>query len=160
MPQLDFTTYASQIFWLFVTFGLLYWLVVKKVLPSVGGTIEHRRARIADDLDEARRLREASEKALAAYEDTMKGAREKAHGIVSEHKAKITAELEAERTRIEAELAAKIAEAEAKTREAKEKALKELDGVIGELAGEIVARVTGDKVSETDLKKAVEKVLG
>ncbi len=90
----------------------------------------------------------------------MKEAREKAHGIVSEHKAKITAELEAERTRIEAELAAKIAEAEAKTREAKEKALKELDGVIGELAGEIVARVTGDEVSDADLKKAVEKVLG
>jgi len=160
MPQLDFSTYASQIFWLFVTFGLLYWLVAKKAIPAIGGAVEHRRARIADDLDEARRLKERAEKALADYEARLAEARTKAQATVAEHKARITAELDAERQRLEAELAEKIAQAEAETKAARDKALKEIGGVIGELAGEIVARLGGEKPDREELEAAARKAVG
>ncbi len=160
MPQLDFSTYASQIFWLFVSFGLLYWLVARKAIPAIGGAIEHRRARIADDLDEARRLKERAEQALADYESTLGDARARAQATVAEHKARIAAELDAERQRLEAELAEKIARAEAETKRAKDKALQEIGGVIGDLAGEIVARISGDKPPAEELEKAARKVAG
>ena len=160
MPQLDFSTYLSQVFWLVVTFGALYLLVVNKALPSIGGAMEHRRARIADDMDEARRLKEAAEKALAAYEETIAGARGKAHEMVNSEKSRISAELGEKRQRMEEELAAKIAEAEARVRKSKEKALGELDEVIGELAAGIVEKAANVKASGAELKKALGKVMG
>ncbi len=160
MPQLDFSTYLSQVFWLAVTFGALYLLVVRMALPAIGGAIEDRRSRIADDLDTADRLKKEAEEALKAYEDAIADARARAQKIVQDQKAKITAELEAERMKVEAELAARIADAESKVHAAREEALKELSGAIGGITGEIVTRLTGEKASAADLKKAVEKVLG
>ncbi len=160
MPQLDFSTYLSQIFWLAITFGALYLIVARMALPAIGGAIEHRRSRIADDLDAAERFKRDAEKALADYESSLAESRARAQKLVQEQKEKVTAELEAARTRTEAELAAKIAEAEAKVRASKEEALKELSGAIGGLTGEIVTRLTGEKPSPEQLKKAVEKVLG
>ena len=160
MPQLDFSTYMSQVFWLAITFGALYLLVVRMALPAIGGAIEHRRSRIADDIDAAERLKADAEKALASYESAMAEARANAQKIVQEQKAKITAELDAERMKVESGLAEKIADGEAKVRAAREDALKDLSGAIGGLTGEIVTRLTGEKASSADLKKAVEKVLG
>jgi len=160
MPQLDFSTYPSQIFWLAITFGALYLIIVRMALPAIGGAIEHRRSRIADDLDAARRFKADAEKALADYETKMAESRARAQALVQEQKAKITAELEAARTRVETELAEKIAEAEAKVRASKEEAIRELNGVIGDLAGEIVTRLTGEKAAPAEVKRAVEKVLG
>ncbi len=160
MPQLDFSTYLSQVFWLAVTFGALYLLVVRKALPSIGGAIEHRRARIADDMDEARRLKEAAEQALDAYEQSISEARREAHEMVASAKSRISAELSEERQRIEEKLAAKIAKAETQVRKRKEEALAELDGVIGELAAGIIEKAAGVKATKTELKKALEKVMG
>ncbi len=160
MPQLDASTFLSQIFWLIVTFGILYFVIVRKALPSIGGAMEHRRSRIADDLDEAERLKASAEKTLAEYESTLAESRARAQKTVHEKKAAIAAELDEARMRIETELAAKIARAEAEVRASKEKALKELSGTIGDLTGEIVTRISGEKATEAELKKAVEKVLG
>ena len=61
MPQLDSDTFLSQIFWLIVTFGVLYWLLKTKALPKVSEVLEARQDRIASDLDRAATLRTANE---------------------------------------------------------------------------------------------------
>ncbi len=157
MPQLDVSTYPSQLFWLIITFGLIYWIVAKKALPAIGAAIEHRRSRIQDDIEEAERLRRDAEAALEAYETAIKDAREKAQAMIAETRDKIGAELNAERQRLEAELAEKIALAETQVREAKEKALKGVEEAVTSLAGEIVTRITGETVDEKELKNALER---
>ena len=43
LPQLDFTTYSSQIFWMFVFFILLYVFFAKKTLPEISSAVESDR---------------------------------------------------------------------------------------------------------------------
>ena len=62
-PPFDPTYFATQIFWLFLTFGILYFLLSKIFLPRIGQTIEDRSSRIADDLDAASRLQKDAEEA-------------------------------------------------------------------------------------------------
>ena len=78
MPQLDFSMWPPQLIWLAITFGVLYILISKFALPKIGGTIEQRQNRIANDLDEAQRLKDDTEKAIAAYEAALAEARAKA----------------------------------------------------------------------------------
>jgi F-type H+-transporting ATPase subunit b len=160
MPQLDFSTFLPQLFWLAITFGALYALVARMALPRIGGTIEHRRTRVADDIDTAERLKAEAQKALATYESTLAEARAKANATVAETRARMSAELDVERQNVEAKLASRISSAEAAVRAGRDEALKGLGDVIGELSGDIVTRMSGEKVSAAVLKRAVNKVLG
>ena len=160
MPQLDISTYPSQLFWLLITFGLIYWIVARKALPAIGDAIEHRRSRIQDDIEEAERLRRDAEAAIETYEAAIKDAREKARAMIAETRERIAKELNEERQRVETELAEKIALAEKQVREAKQKALEGIEEAVTDLAGEIVTKITGETVERKELKGAVERLRG
>ena len=74
----DTSTFASQLFWFFITFAILYFLLSKVLLPRVGETIEERGSRIADDLDQASRMQREAEEAEKTYTRALADARAKA----------------------------------------------------------------------------------
>ena len=78
MPQLDVSTFPSQIFWLIICFSVLYYLLSRRALPRISETLEARQDRIAADLDQAQRLRREAEAALASYEEAMAKAQDRA----------------------------------------------------------------------------------
>jgi F-type H+-transporting ATPase subunit b len=84
MPQLDFSTYASQIFWLFITFGILYIAMARFALPNVREVLENRRSRIINDLTKAEKLRKEAESAQAGFASSLNKAHEKAHFILQD----------------------------------------------------------------------------
>ena len=92
MPQLNPLDWGPQLIWLLITFGVLYLLMVNVALPRIGSVIEARADRIAKDLAEADRLRRQTEEAIAAYEQALAEAKQKAHAIVEEGRAKLKAE--------------------------------------------------------------------
>ena len=112
MPQLDPDTFAPQLIWLAITFIGLYFVMARMALPKIGNAIEQRRGRIANDLDQAQALKEATDRAIAAYEERMAEARSKAHVMAEETRQRLKDEVDAERARIDAELAGKVAAAE------------------------------------------------
>ena len=116
MPQLNPLDWAPQLIWLVITFGILYLLMVKVALPRIGSVIEARAAQIAKDLATADKLRRDTEEAIAAYEQALAEAKQKAHAIVEEGRAQLKEETAAERAKLEGELAKKSAEAEARVR--------------------------------------------
>ncbi len=160
MPQLDPETFAPQLIWLAITFIGLYFFMLRMVLPKIGGVIEQRRIRIASDIDQAQSLKEATDKAVAAYEARLAEARANAHRIAQAARERLAAEAEAERARVDAELAEKISEAEARISATKTAALEEVQKVASEVAADIVARLIGSKVSEEKLAVAVEEASG
>ena len=83
LPQLDPTWWPSQLFWLAITFGVLYWLMAGKFLPAIGGAIEERRDRIADDLDQASDFKREAEEAEDAYNQSLADAKAKAQAIAA-----------------------------------------------------------------------------
>jgi F-type H+-transporting ATPase subunit b len=158
MPQLDPDTFAPQLIWLAITFIGLYLVMARIALPRIGNAIEHRRDRIANDLDQAQALKEATDRAIATYEARMAEARARAHDMNQETRQKLKDEVEAERARVEAEIAEKVAKAEKRIAKAKDGALVEMEKVAGDLAGDIVAKLIGEKVTRPKAAKAVEQV--
>ena len=157
MPQLNPLDWAPQIIWLIITFSILYLLMVKVVLPRIGGVIDARAAHIANDLAEADKLRRQTEEAIAAYEQALAEAKQKAHAIVDAGRAKLKEEMAAERTKLDQQLAKKSAEAEARIDAAKVSAMEEVSAVAADVAADIVRRLIGSVPSKAEIEKAVQE---
>jgi len=155
MPQLNPLDWGPQLVWLLITFGALYLLMVYVALPRIGGVIEKRAAHIANDLAEADRLRRKTEEAIAAYEQALAEARQKAHAIVEEGRAKLNEETAKERAKLETDLAKKSAEAEARIEAAKTSAMKDVNAVAADVAADIVRRLIGAAPPKAEIDKAV-----
>jgi F-type H+-transporting ATPase subunit b len=155
MPQLDPLDWGPQLVWLVITFGILYLLMVWVALPRIGGVIEKRAAHIASDLEAAERFRRETEEAIAAYEQALAEAKQRAHAIVEDSRAKLKAETDAERAKLEKELAVKSAEAEARIEKAKASAMNEVNAVAIDVAAEIVEELIGKAPPKADLERAV-----
>lgn len=151
LPQLDFTTYTSQIFWMFVAFIFLYIVFSKKTLPEISGTIENRRDKIEGDLDNAKDLKEQAEKVQAEYEAALQDARVKASetfkAAEDEIKANNNARLETFKDRSN-----KLTqETEASIEKAKEAAMADTQGIAAEIASIAAEKIVG---ISTDIKQA------
>jgi F-type H+-transporting ATPase subunit b len=155
MPQLNPLDWGPQLVWLLLTFGILYLLMVYVALPRIGSVIEARAARIAADLATAEKLRRETEEAIAAYEQALAEAKQKAHAIVEEGRVKLKAETAAERARLEKDLAKKSAEAEARIDKAKASAMKDVSAVAADVATDIVRRLIGVAPAKAEVDKAV-----
>lgn len=155
-PPFDSSTFASQILWLAITFGLFYVLMAKVALPRIGGILEARHDKIAADLEEANRLKADSEAAGAAYETALAAARKKAHDIASETRAALTASIDAERHSAEEGLSAKIAAAEVRIGEIKAKALAEVEGIAIDTAETLISSLVGEGVGRDEVVAAVQ----
>jgi len=156
MPQLNPLDWGPQLIWLLITFGILYLLMVYVALPRIGGVIEARAAHIAKDLAQADKLRHETEEAIAAYEQALAEAKQKAHAIVDEGRAKLKEETAAERAKLESELGKKSAEAEARINEAKASAMREVNNVAADVAADIVRQLIGVAPAKAEIEKAVQ----
>lgn len=155
LPQLDLSTWPGQIFWLAIAFGVLYLALSRSILPRIGTVIEDRRDKIADDLDEAARLKRQAEDAEAAYLQALADARAKAHAIAGDTRAELAEEIARETQAAEAQFAKKAEDADKRIREATDAALADVKTVAAFAAGEVVAKLIGRTPGEADLAKAV-----
>lgn len=159
-PPFDSSTFASQLLWLAITFGLFYVLMAKVALPRIGGILENRHQKIAADLEAANRLKADSEAAGVAYEKSLADARVKAQAIASETNAALSASLDAKRSQAEAGLSAKLAEAETRIADIKAKALASVDDIAVETAEALVGALVGGTASREEIAAAVSAVSG
>jgi len=157
-PPFDPSTYASQLLWLAITFGLFYLFLKKVVLPRIGGLIEVRRDRVAQDLDQAGRLKGEADAAVAAYEQELAEAKANASAIGQQARDGARADAEAERKKVEAELERKLAEAEARIGAIKASAMKEVGGIAEDTAATIVRELIGGNVDKSAVSAAVKSV--
>ncbi|MGE3474469.1 MAG: F0F1 ATP synthase subunit B' [Rhodospirillaceae bacterium] len=159
MPQFDPSTFSSQIFWLVVTFVLLYWVVAKIAVPRIGEVLDQRARVIQEDLNRALALKGETDQAVQAYEKAMAAARDQA----GEHMRAVTNEAKATADARTAELSAtvgkQVAEAEARIAKAKEDALASLRGIAADTAKDVVAKLAGLSPSQADLDAAVTAAL-
>lgn len=154
-PPFDPSTYPSQLLWLVITFGLLYLLLKRAVLPRIGSILEVRRERIAQDLDQAARMKEEADAAVAAYEQELADARKRANAIGQEARDKAKAEADAERQKVEQGLDARMREAESRIASIKESAMRDVDGIAEETAAAIVQELVGGNVDRGTVAAAV-----
>lgn len=159
MPQLDITTFASQIFWLTITFATLFILMWRVAVPRISETFEKRRQKIAGDLERAEQLKKEAEAVLEAYEQALAGAREEAQAAVFEAQSQLKAEADERETALAGQIKQDLEQAEASIAAAKEKALEGLRDVAVEVASSATERLAGETPADSDIGPAVDKVL-
>lgn len=157
-PPFDPSTFGSQLFWLVITFGILYYVMSKVALPRIGAILENRSNRIETDISEAQRLKDETDAAIAQYEQALAEARGKAQEISQAARDKAQKETDAATKKIEAELEAKLADADAQIAEIRKTAMGEVDTIATDTAGELVKAIVGGRVNKTEIKAALKEV--
>ena len=160
LPQFAFETWTSQIFWLVITFAVLYFVLAKFILPKIDEGMTNRGDRIADDLDEAARMNQEAQQADLDYQQAMADAKAKAHNISETTRKSVDAEIEAEIEAAEAEFARKQDEADARIAAVKQAGMAKVDEVALDTVSAILDKVAGLKVTSAAVKTAVSSVKG
>lgn len=154
-PPFDHTTYPSQLLWLVITFVIFYVAMQKIVIPRVGNILESRHDRIAQDIEEASRLKTEADAAVATYESELAAARAKANSIGASARDAAKAKAEEDRKAIEASLSEKLKAAEARIAEIKEKAFGDVGAIAEETASAVVEQLVGNVAGKADVASAV-----
>lgn len=143
MPQLDFSTFGNQIFWLLVALVVIYMILSRIALPRIGAVLAERQGTITNDISAAESLRAKAVEAEAAYNKALADARVEANRIITETKADIQADLDKAIAKADAEIAAKTAEGEKAIAEIRASAMENVTEVAKDTAKEIVAAMGG-----------------
>ena len=158
-PPFQKDTFGSQLLWLAIFFVALYLIASRLALPRVGTIIADRRKRISGDLDEAARMKDAADAAIASYEKSLAEARAKAQTIAAQTRDKVAAEAEAKRKDVEADLHAKLMAAEQTIQTTRTAAMSNVQGIAKDVTVAIVARLTGKAPTEDAAAAAVKTAL-
>jgi F-type H+-transporting ATPase subunit b len=158
-PPFDPWHFPSQIFWLVVLFGTLYFVLSRFILPSIGNTLERRESSIASDLDEAARLNEEAVNAQKAVEVSIAKAHAKARETADKARAKIDKEIGAETAKVDAEVDKKLAAAETRITALRADAMQNVETIASDAASSLLSKF-GSKATASTVKKTVKTVLG
>jgi F-type H+-transporting ATPase subunit b len=161
MPQINQLPdiFISQLFWLAVVFGIIYFWIGRGLVPKIQSVVEDRDKKIADDLAAAQRTREQAEASEEAYRERIDASRSEAMKVAQEAKHQAALDTEKRLKAVDAKIGKKVAEAEAKIRAAADAARRELEPVAAEAASELVSKLTGQKISAKDAETTVKAVL-
>jgi F-type H+-transporting ATPase subunit b len=143
MPQLDFSTFPNQIFWLVVTLIVIYFVLSRVALPRIGSVLATRKGAIAADLKAAEELKQKAVAAEKTYNDALTQARSDAAKIVEEAKVEIQKDLNKAIAKADTEIATKTAEAGKVLEEIRAGAAEAITSVAKDTAKELVVALGG-----------------
>lgn len=144
MPQLDFSTFPNQIFWLVVTLVVIYFVLSRIALPRIEGILADRSGAITNDIAKAEELKAQAIAAEEAYNQALADARAEAQRIAAEARAEIQADLDKAIAKADAEISAKAAESEKAIADIRAGALDSIRAVAKDTASEIVSALGGN----------------
>jgi len=158
MPQLEQlpTIFWSQLFWLAVVFGILFFVIGRGMLPKIETTVDDREAKVVEDLAAADRARTQADETEAEYRARMDSVRSEALKVTAAAKQDSNRATEARVGAADAANRERIEAAEARLRAATDAALKDIESVAAQAAQEIVERLTGVSVGKSEATRAVE----
>lgn len=157
-PPFNPNYWESQAFWLLVSFGLLYFILSRFILPKFANTIERRSSRIASDLDEAARLNDEAAEAQQALEIAMAKARNEARETAAKTQSQIDATMRDRTEQADAAIDAKLVEAEEKITALRASAMEKVEDIATEAAQALTARL-GATITSGEARKAVQTAL-
>lgn len=159
MPQFDPTSFPSQLFWLVVTFVILYVLISRFAIPRIGDVMEQRQKMMDDDLDRAAQLKAEAETAVQTYEKALAEARAKAHEVMKAATDEMSRKAEARNREVAGRLAQQIADGEARIGKARDEALASVREVATDAAQAIAAKLADVTLADDKVDAAVGAAL-
>ena len=146
MPQLDFTTFIPQLFWLFLSLSFLYFILSRIALPRISDVIEERNDTITDDLDEAKSLSIEAEKVVNELKSKLEDARSSSQKTLMDERQKNLDKISSERKKFQETISKEISSSEEKINKGKSEALKEASDLAVDIAEEIINNLFVKKI--------------
>jgi F-type H+-transporting ATPase subunit b len=157
-PPFKTESYPSQIFWLVITFVLLFVFVWKVVVPRIGGMIITRKRRIAEELAKAEEDRREAEATWTTYQNAIIEARQQARSLIEETRTHVRADVERAEKAADSQADDAIAQAEARLTQLRAQAREQIRRAAQDAAQSIVSRLIGETVSPDEAAAAVDAV--
>ena len=158
MPQLDPTYWASQAFWLILTFTVLYISIAKLYLPKIKNNLDDRENKIKDDLDAANKFKDLSELKLKEYEKILENSKKEVIKIHLESKNKLDKDIQTKKDVMDKEIETEITKAQQEINELKKNSILDIQNISKDLASNIIENISGDKLNESSIKATVAEV--
>lgn len=157
MPQLDLSTFASQAFWMVLSFCLLWILLSIFVTPKIADVLEQRKRKIDDYIRKAEKLNQQAKASLAKYEQALNEAKQKAAASIAKNQKESASFLVAEEKLLNERLNKQIADSEFKLATEKKETLLQIESLSQNLAFEIVQKLGFTNISKKDIIDAADR---
>jgi len=159
MPQLNPEFWAAQIFWLILTFSSLYLIIWKVFLPKITLSIENRKSRVVNDLDEAQKLKENAEKKLNEYNKIIEESKKEAKKIIEDNKKKLDRDIKNKKYKFNDEVEKELMAAEKEIKDLKKSSISSINNIAAETSAEIIKQIINIEVNKSSVSAIVDDVV-
>ena len=167
MPQLNPEFWTSQIFWLILIFSSLYIVIWKIFFPKITDSIENRKSRIVNDLNETQKFKEGAEKKLKEYNEIIEEAKKESKRIIEDNKKKLENDIKNKKQKFNEEIEKELMSVEKEIESLKKSSIPSINKIAVEVSSEVIKQLIGTNVNTSNVfaivedisKKKVEKYL-
>ena len=157
MPQLNPEFWVSQIVWLILTFGILYIVLSKLILPKISNNLESRKSQILENIETAETQREESEKKLKEFEKIILKSKLDAKNYFNEARQKIIDDINNKRVALEKDIDEEISVAEQEVKNLKITSSKKINSIAVETSSELIKQLIGEETNNSSISAIVEE---
>ena len=158
MPQLNPEFWTAQIFWLILIFSSLYLIIWKIFLPKITYSIENRKSRVVNDLDEAQKLKEDAEKKLNEYNKIIEEAKKEAKKIIDDSKKKLNRDIENKKQKSNNEIEKELLKTEKEIKDLKKSSVSNINNIATETSLEVIKQIINIEVNKSSVSAIVGDV--
>ena len=159
MPQLNPEYWTAQVFWLILIFSSLYLIIWKIFLPKITLSIENRKSRIANDLDEAGKLKENAEKKLREYNKIIEDSKKEAKKIIEDSKKKLDRDIKNKKQKFNNDIEKELIVVEKEIKDLKKTSISNISKISAEVSTEIIKQIIDTEVNKSNISAIVNDVI-
>ena len=156
MPQLNPEFWISQIFWLTLTFGILYLVLSKLILPKISANLETRKSQILENIEAAEKQREDSEMKLKEYEEIISKSKLEAKTIFNQAREKALKDINAKKEVLDGQIDEEISKAEEEIKTLRNAAPDKINKIAIETSSELIQKLIGAEVNNSSISAIVD----
>ena len=158
MPQLNPEFWTAQIFWLLLIFFGLYLIIWKVFLPKITFTVENRKSKIVNDLDESQKLKDKAEKKLEEYNQIIENAKKEAKKIIDENRKKLDQDIDSKKNKFNKQIEDEIKVIEKEIKILKKSSIEKISSIAEETATELVKQIVDSSINRSSVAAAVNEI--
>ncbi len=159
MPQLNPEFWTAQVFWLILIFSILYLIIWKIFLPKITNSIENRKSRIVNDLDEAQKLKESAEKKLKEYNKIIENSKQEAKKIIEDERKKFDQDIENKKKDFNNQIKKEITAVEKEIKDLKKTSLSNISKIASETSAELIKKIINTEVNKSNVSAIVDDII-
>jgi F-type H+-transporting ATPase subunit b len=156
MPQLNPEFWVSQIFWLTITFGFLYVILSKLILPKISANLEIRKSQILENIEAADKQREESELRIVEYEKIVQNSKDQAKNYFKKSREKLLKDINLKKNALDKDLSEEIQKAESQIQEFKNRAPEKINKIAIETSSDLLQKLIGAEINNSSISAIVD----